>query len=140
CAGERRVGHQLNGKGGDVGWSNHPPNGERRPQFVPPGLESPSEKYDADSGVSTKPAAIRLTRTGASWSARAATNGGSTATAAEAIPRSRLIFRPPVPPISSSVPPDLIFGAAFRATSSPKTTWSASALRTWSAVISRSGV
>ena len=36
---------------------------------------SPSPRSDADSGVSTKPAAMRLTRTGASSSARAAVNG-----------------------------------------------------------------
>ena len=41
--------------------------------------------------------------------------------AAEAIPSSRLIFRPPVPPMKISVPPGLILPAALRATSSPST-------------------
>ena len=57
-------------------------------------------------------------------------NGGSAAVAAEASPRSRLIRRPPVPPMSSSVPPGRILPAALRATSSPSTTWSLSASRT----------
>ena len=35
-------------------------------------------------------------------------NGGSAAVAAETIPRSRLIRRPPVPPMNISVPPGLI--------------------------------
>ena len=100
----------MNGERGDVGRSDDAPDRERRAQLVAPGFESVAEKYDADSGVSTKPAAMRLTRTGASSSARAAVNGGSTAVAAEASPRSRLIRRPPVPPMSSSVPPGRILG------------------------------
>jgi len=65
--------------------------------------------------------------------------GGSTAVAAEASPRSRLIFRPPVPPMKVNDPPGLILPAAARATSSPSTTWSLSASRTWSASISSRG-
>ena len=89
---------------------------------------SPSPRSEADNGVSTKPAAIRLTRTGASSSASAAVNGGNAAVAAETSPSSRLIFRPPVPPMKIRVPPGLILPAALRATSSPSTTWSPRAL------------
>ena len=67
----------MNGERGDVGRSDHAPDRERRAQLLAPGFESLAEKYEADSGVSTKPAAMRLTRTGASSSARAAVNGGS---------------------------------------------------------------
>jgi hypothetical protein len=42
-----------------------------------------SPSSDADSGVSTKPAAMKLTRTSATSSARAAANGGSAADAAD---------------------------------------------------------
>ncbi len=85
-AGERRVGHDVDGERGDVGGTDDAADRERRPQLVPALLEPVAEQR-ADSGVSTNPAAIRLTRTGASSSARAAVNGGSAAVAAETMPR-----------------------------------------------------
>src|SRR4051794_31571504 len=91
---------------------------------------SPSPSSEADSGVSTKPGAMTLTRTGASSSASAAANGGSAAVAAEAMPRSRLIRRPPVPLISSRVPPGLTLLTMLRATSSATTMWPPTASRT----------
>ena len=50
---------------------------------------SPSPSSDADSGVSTKPAAIRLTRTGAISSARLAVRAGSAAVARRDDPHAR---------------------------------------------------
>jgi len=60
---------------------------------------SRSASSAADNGVSTKPAAMRLTRT----SARVAVNGGSAAVAAETIPRPRPTRRAPVPPMNESL-------------------------------------
>ena len=79
---------------------------------------SSSPRSDADSGVSTKPAAIRLTRTGASSSARFAVSAGSAAVAAETSPRPTAGLRPPVPPMNSSVPPGRTLAAPLRATPS----------------------
>jgi hypothetical protein len=50
-----------------------------------------------------------------------AVNGGIAAVAAETIPSSGLIRRPPVPPMNSSVPPGLALPTALRATSSAST-------------------
>jgi Aminotransferase class-V len=63
------------------------------------------ESYDTIAQFVGAP--MRLTLTGASSSARAAVNGGSTAVAAAAIPTPRRMLRPPVPPMSNSVPPGL---------------------------------
>jgi hypothetical protein len=68
-------------------------------------------KYEVASAVSTTPAWMRLTRTGASSRASAAVKGGSTANAAAAIPDSRSNVLT-LPPVSSSVPPGRILGAA----------------------------
>src|SRR6266700_4028405 len=59
----------------------------------------------ADSGVSTNPAAMRLTRIGATSSARLATRAGIAAVAAAIIDRPRPRLRPPVPPMKIRVPP-----------------------------------
>src|SRR5262249_14355079 len=75
-----------------------------------------SPRIAADSGVSTKPAAIRFTRTGASSSARLAVNAGIAAGTADTIPGPRPTRLPPVPPLNSSVPPRLPLGGALRAT------------------------
>src|SRR5262245_33489842 len=69
-----------------------------------------SPRIAADSGVSTKPAAIRFTRTGASSSARLAVNAGIAAVTADTIPSPRPTRLPPVPPMNSSVPPGLTLG------------------------------
>jgi hypothetical protein len=119
-AGKRGVGHDVHGERRHAGRPYDPPDGERPPQLLAPGVETLGREVRRGQGVSTKPAAIRLTRTGARLSARVATNGGSAAVAADASP-SRLIRRPPVPPMSNSVPPRLILPAALRATSSPST-------------------
>ncbi len=63
---------------------------------------------------------MRLTRTGASSSARLAVRAGSAAVTAGTIPRPIAGRRPPVPPMNSSVPPGLTLLTALRAT------WSAS--------------
>src|SRR5262249_47933203 len=52
-----------------------------------------SPSSDADSGVSTNPAAIRLTRTGATSTARLAARAGSAAVIAELRPMPRLGWR-----------------------------------------------
>ncbi|CAM5742572.1 hypothetical protein SHIRM173S_05556 [Streptomyces hirsutus] len=96
---------------------------------------SPSRR--ADNGVSTKPAAIRFTRTGASSSARLAVNAGIAAVTAGATPGAARIRRAPVPPRSSSVPPGRTAPAQWRATSSASTMWSLIARRDCSASMSR---
>src|SRR5262249_23448412 len=58
---------------------------------------------------------MRLTRTGASSSARLAVRAGSAAVTVDAIPRPTPGRRPPVPPMNSSVPPGLTLPAAWRA-------------------------
>src|SRR4051812_26669955 len=68
-------------------------------------LSSWSPSSDADKGVSTKPAAMRLTRTGASSTARLAASAGSAAVSAETIGPPTPGRRASVPLINSSVPP-----------------------------------
>src|SRR5271166_312453 len=64
-------------------------------------LSSSSPRIDADRGVSTKPAAIRLTRIGASSSARLAMRVGNATVAVEAIARPTRGRRAPVPPMNT---------------------------------------
>ena len=74
-AGEGGVGHDVNGERGDVGRSDDAPDGSVARSWSRRSSSS-SPSSDADNGVSTKPAAMRLTRTGASSSARLAVSGG----------------------------------------------------------------
>src|SRR5262245_18771841 len=76
-------------------------------------LSRSSPRIDADRGVSTKPAAIRLTRIGASSSARLAMRMGNAAVAVETIPRPARGRRAPVPPheYQGAGRPDLAGGA-----------------------------
>ena len=69
----------------------------------------------ADSGVSTKPAAMRLTRIGAISSARVAVSGGSAAAAGAKAPMPGAT-RSPAAPMNSSVPPGRTLPTAFLAT------------------------
>ena len=119
---ERGVGHDVHRERGDVGGADDTTDGQRGPQLVPAILEIGRARSDADNGVSTKPAAMRLTRTGANSSARAAVNGDIAAVAADEMPSPRPTRRAPVPPMKMSVPPGRILGAAWRATSRPSTT------------------
>src|SRR5215468_12641933 len=64
-----------------------------------------SPSSEADSGVSTKPAAMRLTRIGATSTARLAIKAGSAAVPAAMSDRPGPRRRPPVPPMKISVPP-----------------------------------
>ena len=109
------VRHEVDGEPGDVVAFDNTSDRQRRAQLIAALFELIAGS-DADSGVSTRP--------------RATVNGGIAAVAAEAIPRSRLIRRPPVPPVSSSVPPGLVLPAALHATSSAGTTCSLIAPRT----------
>ena len=86
-AGERRVGHDVHGERGDVGRSDDAPDRKRVAKLLRVARSSASPSSDADRGVSTKPAAMRLTRTGAISSARLAVRAGSAAVIAELIPR-----------------------------------------------------
>ena len=54
---------------------------------------------------------MRLTRTGATSSARLAVRAGSAAVIAETRPTPFDGLRPPVPPMNTSVPPGRTFGA-----------------------------
>jgi hypothetical protein len=75
-----------------------------------------SPSSDADNGVSTKPAATRLTRTSASSSAKLAASAGSSAVSAETIAPPTPERRASVPLMNSSVPPGRTLPAASRAT------------------------
>ena len=50
-AGERGVGHDVNGERGDVGRSDDPPDRERGTQLVAPRLESVAEQRGRQRGV-----------------------------------------------------------------------------------------
>jgi hypothetical protein len=91
------------------------------------------------SGVSTKPAAMTLTRTGASSSARLAASAGSPAVsrAVRLIPTAGR--RAPVPLMNSSVPPGRTAVAACRAASRTSPTWSDRWRRASATFISASG-
>ena len=84
---------------------------------------SSSPSSDADSGVSTKPAAIRLTRTGASSSARLAVSAGPRRRERRDEREADAGRRPPVPPMKSSVPPGRTLPAACRAICSGSRRW-----------------
>ena len=62
-AGERGVGHDVDGERGDVGRADDAPDRQRRAELLASGVQVVAEER-ADRGVSTKPAAIRFTRTG----------------------------------------------------------------------------
>ena len=66
----------MHGERGDVVGSDDAADGQRGAELLAARVELVAEQL-ADSGVSTKPAAMRLTRTGASSSARFATSAGS---------------------------------------------------------------
>ena len=66
-----------------------------------------SPSSEADSGVSTNPAAIRFTRIGATSSARFFVSAGIAAVSAPINESPGAVRRPPVPPMNSSVPPAL---------------------------------
>ena len=70
--------------------------------------------------MSTNPAAIRLTRTGASSSPRVAISGERNGGGRDD-PELNADLRAPVPPMKISEPPGLILSAALRATSSERT-------------------
>ena len=92
-AGERGVRHQVDGQRRHVLRPDHAPDRQRRAQLVAAGVEPVAEQL-ADSGVSTKPAAIRLTRTGAISSARLAVSAGRAAVIAGSTePRARYVAR-----------------------------------------------
>ena len=67
-AGDRGVRHEVDGQCGDVGRADDA--ADRRGPELLAALADPSPCSKAGSGVSAKPAAIRLTRTGATSSAR----------------------------------------------------------------------
>ena len=48
---KRGVGHDVNGERGDVGWADDAAEGERRAQFLPPGLKPVSEQRCRQRGV-----------------------------------------------------------------------------------------
>jgi hypothetical protein len=71
---------------GNIRRLHNPPDGGEWCQLLAAAFEFIAEEF-ADNGVSTKPAAIRLTRTGASSSARLAMRAGSATVTVDAIPR-----------------------------------------------------
>src|SRR5262245_22711959 len=75
-------------------------------------LSRSSPRIEDERGVSTKPAAIRLTRIGASSSARLAMRVDNATEAVEAIPRPARGRRSPVPVINISEPGGLTLSAA----------------------------
>ena len=79
--GEGCVGHDVQCQGGDIRRADHPADRQRLPQLFPACFELVSDE-EADSGVSTKPATMRLTRAGAGSSARLAVSAGSAAVSA----------------------------------------------------------
>ncbi len=68
----------------------------RRPRLPFARERDPSPGSEADSGVPTKPGAMRLTRTGAGSRARLAVSAGIAAVTAEVMPRLGPARRPPV--------------------------------------------
>jgi len=75
----------VDGERGNVGGADDAADRERRAQLFP-ALLGWSPSSEADNGVSTKPAGMRLTRTGAISSARAATNVSFSSTMSDPLP------------------------------------------------------
>jgi hypothetical protein len=130
--------HEVSGEGGDIGRSDHAPDGERRAQLVASGVESVADQRGGQRGVDeaggdeVDPNRSELEREGR----RERRQRGD---GRRGDPRSRLERQPPVPPMSSSAPARLILPAAWRATSRPSTTCPPSAWRTSSASIPSRG-
>jgi hypothetical protein len=111
----------VNGECCDVGRPDDASDRKLRPQLIAALLELISEqrcrqrRVDEAGGdeVDTNRGELERERGGERRQA---------AVAAETIPSSRLIRRPPVPPMKIKVPPGLNLPAALRATSSGSTT------------------
>src|ERR1700722_16647798 len=116
CARKGGIDHKMYGQCGDICWLDNPPDGKFSSQLATVVFELIANN-DADNCVSTNPAAIRFTRTGASSSARLAVRVGSAAVNVDKIPRPMAGRRPPVPPMNIKVPPGFTLSAGFRATS-----------------------
>jgi hypothetical protein len=138
CAREGRVGHDVHGERGDVGRFDDAPDGKRGAKLIAAVFEFIAEER-ADNGVSTNPAAMRLTRTGASSSARFFVMAGSAAVRAEMSARPGAVLRPPVPPMKSKVPPGRTLLAALRATCRGSRMWASRSRRAASKSNSASG-
>lgn|SRR5215470_5128868 len=74
-----RIRHDVYRQRGDVCGTHHTSNRQRTAKLIATVFELVSERV-ADNGVSTKPAAMRLTRIGASSSARAGSFGSAQTT------------------------------------------------------------
>ena len=100
---------------------------------------SPSPSSDADSAVSTKPGATRLTRIGAISTARFSVSAGAAAVSAPISVRPTPRRRPPVPLMKTSDPPGRTLPVARRATRSGSTRCRSTSARTSAKSISASG-
>ena len=94
---------------------------------------------DAERRVSTKPAAIRLTRIGARSSATLAMSVANATVTFEAIPRPAHVRRAPVPPMNTRDPGGLTLSAASRAIPSASNRCSVRPRRASSGDTSRGG-
>ena len=102
-AGDCGVGHQVHGER-RCRRPDHPPDRQRGAQLGAARSEVGAEQLRGQR-VSTKPAAMRLTRMGATSTARLAIRAGIAAVPAAMSDRPGLRLRPPAPSMNSSVPP-----------------------------------
>jgi hypothetical protein len=137
-AGNGGVGHEVHGERGDVGWADDALDRERAAEVLAAGVELIAEE-DGGQRVSTNPAAIRLTRIGASSRARFLVSAGIAAVRAPISANPGAVRRPPVPPMNSRVPPWRTLPVACRATSSGSSRWASMSRRAFSRSSSASG-
>src|SRR5215472_8901041 len=115
-AGHRGVGHEVDGQCGDVGRADDAADRQRGAELlaVLVDLVAGQRGWQRRAG---KPAAIRLTRTGATSSARVLVMAGSAAVSAVMSAGRAAVLRP-VLPMNSRVPPGRTLVAVCRATCS----------------------